>query len=67
MISVTILSICYKIGETSRTLDHLYDVKINGINKKFKQIDGKDITLDQAILKEEIKLRNLVSQVPKTF
>lgn len=67
MISSTNLWIFYKIGESSRTLDHLYDVKITGKIKKMKQVDGLDITLDEAILKEENKLRDLVSKLPKTF
>jgi len=67
MISVTNLSLLYNIGQTSRTLNHLYDLKITGKVKKMKQVDGIDLTLDQAILREESKIKELVSKLPKTF
>lgn len=67
MINSSNLWLFYKIGEYSRTLNHLYDVKITGTIKRMKQIDGVDLTLDQAILKEETKLRELVKKIPKTF
>jgi len=67
MINSSYLWIFYKIGECSRTLNHLYDVKITGKIKKMKQIEGIDLTLNQAILKEETKLRDLINKIPKTF
>ena len=67
MINSSVLWLFYKIGESSRELNHLYDVKITGKIKKLKQVDGQDITLDQAISKEEKKLRDFISQIPKGF
>ena len=67
MINSSYLWIFYKIGECSRTLNHLYDVEITGKIKKMKQIDGIDLTLDETILKEETNLRNLINKIPKTF
>lgn len=67
MISSSTLWIFYQIGQSGNTLNHLYDVKTLGKIKKFKQIEGEDLTTDQAIIKEEKKLRELVEKIPKTF
>jgi len=67
LINSSQLWLFFKIGEASRTLDHLYDVKITGKIKKLKLIDGQDLTLEQAILKEETKLRGFVKNIPETF
>lgn len=67
MINSSELWLFYKIGETTRTLNHLYDIKINGKIKKLKQIEGQDLSLDDAIFKEETKLRLYIEKIPKTF
>ena len=67
MINSSNLWLFYKLGEYSNTLNHLYDIKITGKIKKLNQIEGLDLSLDQAIEKEELKLRNLVIKIPKTF
>lgn len=67
MINSSHLWLFYKIGESSRTLNHLYDIKISGKIKKLKQVDGLDLTLDQAIAKEEIRLRDFLKKIPKEF
>ena len=67
MINSSSLWIFYQIGQSSKTLNHLYDIKITGKIKKMKQVDGLDLSLDQAILKEETKLRSFIEKIPKTF
>jgi hypothetical protein len=67
MISSGNLWIFYKIGESAKNLNHFYDLQILGKIVKLKQIEGKDLTLTEAITKEEKKIKDLVSKIPKTF
>ena len=67
MIESSTLWFCYKIGETARNLNNFYDLQIQGKIVKLKQIEGEDLTLAQAITKEENIMRDLVSHIPKTF
>jgi len=63
MINSTKLLLFYKIGECSKTLNYLYDIKITGKVIKMKQVDSMDLSLGQTIEKEEKKLISYLNQI----